>query len=439
MSLYKNILVESLLAFADSFLKTNIHHSLNIIREMNNWSKEEVTQWQNENLQNLIKHAYENTSYYRLLFDKLGIRPEEIRSSLDLSKLPVLTKKDIIKNIQDFIPKNINQIKHLKASTGGTSGDPLQFLLDFKSKSFGTASSIYFWNIFDYKYGQKYIAMGSSSLNINDKIHLKNKIYNKLRGRIPLNGIGLSDELLMKYVHIIKKGNIQFIYGYASSIFLLADFIIKNNIIIDHIKACFTTSEVLTKNYRDSIKAAFNCKILDCYGAGDGGVTAFGIKDDYYCVGYNCVVEIHDCNNENSGKILCTDLLNYAMPFIRYELGDVVELAPLSEEYDYNGQIIKKINGRSSDIFHLGNGRKLTGPGFTVLFKDINVKAYSIKLISPLEISVSILKKETFTHKDEERIYESFKQQAGHECRIVIKYVDKIEYTGSGKTRYFYS
>lgn len=420
-------------------MKTKFSQSLNMIFEMNSWTSGEIEQWQNFKLQNLVKHAYENTSYYRNLFDRMKIRPEDVRTKSDLSGLPVLKKSDILQNPDDFIPKNINQIKYINAATGGTSGDPLQFLLDYRSKSFGTACSIYYWNKFGYKYGQKYIALGSSSLSINNKISLKKSIYNNLRGRISLNGIGLTDEVLNEYVSLIKREGIHFIYGYASSIFLLAEFVIKKSIKINQIKACFTTSEVLTDYYRTVIKNAFNCNILDCYGASDGGVTAFEIKDDLYCVGYNCVIEVHELYDENLGKILCTDLFNYAMPFIRYELGDVIRLAPSSKGNGYNGQIINKIYGRTSDIFRLGNGRVLTGPGFTVLFKDINVKAYHIELISPLEISVQLIKKDTFTNDDENIIISTFKKHAGDECNIVIEYVERIIYSGSGKTRYFYS
>ena len=55
-----------------------------------------------------------------------------------------------------------------------------------------------------------------------------------------------------------------------------------------------------------------------------------------YRVGYNCIVEVHESYAENTGKILCTDLFNYAMPFIRYELGDEIRLAPSSEDDGYN-------------------------------------------------------------------------------------------------------
>lgn len=420
-------------------MKTKFSQSLNMIFEMNSWTSSEIEQWQNFKLQNLVKHAYENTSYYRNLFDRMKIRPEDVRAKSDLSGLPVLKKSDILQNPDDFIPKNINQIKYINAATGGTSGDPLQFLLDYRSKSFGTACSIYNWNKFGYRYGQKYIALGSSSLSINNKISLKKRIYNSLRGRISLNGIGLTDEVLNEYVSLIKRENIHFIYGYASSIFLLAEFVIKKSIKINQIKACFTTSEVLTDYYRTVIKSAFNCNILDCYGASDGGVTAFEIKEDLYYVGYNCIVEVHELYDENTGKILCTDLLNYAMPFIRYELGDEIRLAPSSEGDGYNGQIISEIFGRTSDIFRLGNGRVLTGPGFTVLFKDINVKAYHIELTGPLEISVDLIKKDTFNNNDENTIVSTFKKHAGKDCNIIIKFVDSIKYSGSGKSRFFYS
>ena len=74
------------------------------------------------------------------------------------------------------------------------------------------------------------------------------------------------------------------------------------------------------------IKEAFHCEIIDSYGAADGGVNAFKVNEGYFNVGYNCIVRVgKEVNCIDSGGILqVTDLYNYAMPFINYQLGDSV-------------------------------------------------------------------------------------------------------------------
>ena len=422
---------------ADKIIGTEFAHFYNLIGLMVEWPRSEILSWQDQKLRELIAHAYNNTAYYKTLMRAAGMSPDDIQTISDLKKLPVLKKETLNNNFYEFVPRNLNKIRYKESATGGTSGDPLKFLLDYRAKSFTTASTMFNWQKVGYHYGDKYIALGSHSLMTNYELPLKYKFYNALRRRIPLNGINLSNEVLVSYVRLIKERNVRFIYGYASAIFLLAQYILETGIKIKHIQACFTTSEMLLENYRNVIRLAFDCEILDCYGASDGGVMAFKKNDDEYFVSYNSILETHDDFESSTGKLLCTDLFNYAMPFIRYEIGDVVKLKDYKESTGYNGQVIQKVYGRSSDVFRLGNGRVLTGPGFTVLFRDKNVNAYRMKLIDPFTILIELKKNRQYSAANENDILSALKKQAGDDCKIIISHVKDFSKHPNGKMNYF--
>lgn len=424
------------LPLGDLIMKTNIYSSLKINYKLSNRTKEEIKDWQLNELKKILTHAYKNTVYYKKIFDQINFKPYNIQSIEELSIIPVLTKKIIRENFNDLIPTNIGNIPHIKQSTGGSSGTPLVFLLDKNSWSFTNANTIFSWEKSNFNYGQKYIALGSTSLFLNKKKSLKHLIFYKLKNKIGLNGVNMSPEVCANYFQIIKNKKIKYIYGYASSIYLLADFAIKNNI-KTNIKICFPTSEILTDNYRETIQKAFNCKIIDCYGASDGGITAFSYKKGYYEVGYNTIVNQIDITN-NSGKIILTDLFNYAMPLINYELGDNVLIdSEKNINYNYNGQIINKINGRVSDVLHLGNGAILTGPGFTILFKDLPVLSYRIEKINDFHIKCFVRKMDSFSSEHEEKIIETLKYQCGLDIQISIEYINQEEISANGKSLYF--
>ena len=59
------------------------------------WSKEQIMQYQDEELRKLIEHSYAHVAYYRHVMDQHGLRPNDIKSTGDLVKLPVLTKDDL--------------------------------------------------------------------------------------------------------------------------------------------------------------------------------------------------------------------------------------------------------------------------------------------------------------------------------------------------------
>ncbi|MEA2107180.1 MAG: hypothetical protein U9P82_10785 [Bacteroidota bacterium] len=403
---------------------------------MQKLSSEEIKRWQNKHLQQLIHHAYYQTEYYQTLFDNKNIKPDEIQTIHDLKRLPVLTKSDIRNNYQKLIPRNINQIPHKKASTGGSSGDSLSYLLDLRSWSFSNANYIINWEKTGYHYGEKHIALGSTSLFVDKKSSLKHRLFYNLKNKIGLNGINMSTEVCKKYMEFIKKKNIRFLYGYASAIYLLAKWVIENNEKVT-IQSCFTTSEVLTNRYRKTIFEAFQCKIVDCYGARDGGITAFAHKENFFEVGYNSLVRIENPDQNGAGTALLTDLLNYAMPLINYQLGDELLIdKKQNKEYNYNGQIINKVIGRTSDILELNNGNILTGPGFSILFKDIPVEYYCIEKTAMDSLTCWIIKLPEFNPSHEKTIFQTLKKQAGENIPIKIKYTDKPFLSKSGKRKY---
>ena len=105
----------------------------------------------------------------------------------------------------------------------------------------------------------------------------------------------------------------------------------------------------------------------------------------------------------------------------------------------YNGQILNQITGRTGDILRLENGRILTGPGFTILFKDLPVEAYSLNKSGYNTILCKIKQMEKYSKHDEDTIRESIKNQGGIECNVEFEYVEKFELLKSGKRQYFIS
>jgi phenylacetate-CoA ligase len=439
MKKVRSIFIKSIiLPIADSAMKTSISSSIRQIKRMRQFSKNEIENWQNKKLQSLIKFAYENTEYYKNLFDKINLNYRDIKTYSDLCKIPVLTKKNIRDNFKDIIPSNIDSIPHKKTSTGGSTGDPLIYYQDYNSWSFCNANSIINWERTGYRYGDKFIALGSTSLFVSKKTSLKHRIYYKLKNKIGLNGVNMSDDVCKEYIDFIKKNKIRFIYGYASSIYLLSKYVIKANQKVE-IKACFTTSEVLQDHFKDSISEAFDCDIMNCYGANDGGITAFSLNDSPFNIGYNCLVRIESYGNENNGPALLTDLFNYAMPLINYKIGDEVELLDKVHNTKHNGQLIKKVYGRTSDVIELENGNNLTGPGFTVLFSKIPVDYYCIEKTGMNSLICWIIKLPDFNDKHEKIIIETLHKHAGQDAIIELRYTETPFLTASGKRMYFIS
>lgn len=437
MSVYSNILKNIVMPVANRFMGTNDMKFLKMIETMSGFSANEIKQWQDEKFYNLIKHYENNTIFYHRYFIDNGLRLSDFTEYSSLNKLPQLTKNEFIKNINELTPKNLSNFKFKHASTGGSTGDPFTYNLDIDSWSFTIANKIFNWKYAGYNYGDKHVALGSSSL-FPDAKSLKHRVFHWLKNEYPLNGMNLSDDILKDYVAFIKRQKIKYLYGYSSALYLLADYAHRNNIKMPSVKGVFPTSEMFTAYYREVILQVFNCNIINSYGARDGGITAFEINTDKFHVGYNSIVCLENDKSSHGSPVLVTDLFNYATPFINYRLGDRVDL--LNEGYSgYNGQVISAIYGRESEVMELDNGHKVTGPGFTILFKDLNVVHYQLIKLGGLHVKCIIQKNSMFKVEEEKIIYESIKRFIGDDCKLDLEFSDNFVKSNNGKLKYFIS
>ena len=266
------------------------------------------------------------------------------------------------------------------------------------------------------------------------------RIYDLIRNEYPMNAVNLTDELCESYVKEIKKRKIEYIYGYAAAIYTFTKYVKQNDIDLTQIKAVFTTSENLTDLYRNLIEETYQCKVMDCYGARDAGITAYENERGVYQVGYNVIAEIINEFEKNTGSLLSTNFLNYSFPMIRYQFGDEVELETDVDETLYNGQVIRRILGRTSDVMRLGNGHHLTATGFSMIMKEFDVVAFDFKKVGDCELVLRIQPvPQKYTKDQESLIRKTFMRYLGDDCLLNIEYVEKFEPLKNGKRRYFYN
>jgi phenylacetate-CoA ligase len=234
----------------------------------------------------------------------------------------------------------------------------------------------------------------------------------------------------------MRSEKIHYIYGYASSIYLLAKYAHDNQVDVSFIKGAFTTSENLTPTYRAMIENTFQCRVMDCYGSRDAGVACYEINEGKYNVGYISITEIVNPIKEGMGALVSTNIVNYAFPLIRYDFGDMVQMS--TDLTDYNGQVITQVYGRTSDVLQLDNGHVLTSPGFTILMNKFDVVAYDIQKISGSEIKMQIQPVMGKWNAEQESILTKEMQRfVGEGCKFTIEYVDHFEPLKNGKRRYF--
>ena len=349
--------------------------TLKFLQESQYWDEDRIKTYQLKKIKKLVSHSYTNIPYYKKLFTDNHIHPQDIQSFEDFKKIPVLTKDMARAENQNLTVANVDDTKNvIKGLTGGTTGLSLNIYKDHHTRSF-------VWSAFYRWYDWMGINLGDPLLFIKGGIdtHSAENFINRLKdyfqNTVTLNFFDITNERLEKITEGIILQQPVFLRGYVSTLILLAEYIQRNKIKLPLLKAISTTAEVLLPSYRAVLEKAFGCKIYDQYGCGECESIAFECSqhNGLHITMEHVYLEIHDENGNDTageGKLIVTDLDNYAMPFIRYENGDMAKFSDISCSCGVKHPLMESISGRIADCIVLKNGTKVFGQYFTMLLLD---------------------------------------------------------------------
>ena len=331
MGFYNFIDRNILLPIGDLAYGSSVRKRLVEFRQYDHLSQEEIKDLQDWKLRKMVQHCYENVPYYTKLFDRLGLKPEDIQTRADLIKLPILTKQIIRDNYDDLMSTTIPVSRLIKSSTGGSTGTPLQFCKDAKEWSGQKAATLRAWEWYGLHLGDKIFSLGGNSIVKKKKKFSYKNVYDEVIMRnFKHSSADVTDEGMQKHYESLMKLKPVAIRGYGSSLYIFARYIEKNQFPVCPIKVVLTTGEVLVPEYRRKLEQVFQAPVYDEYGAGDGGILSHECpeRDGLHIEESLCVIEITDkagsvLPDGQVGYVTTTDLENYAFPFLRYHVGDM--------------------------------------------------------------------------------------------------------------------
>lgn len=412
----------------------------------NQWkSNDELKQQQEEKLNNLAKFVNGNIYYYQKLFIDYGVSVNNFGYN-ELLKLPIITKQDIKKCWDQFVPTNIKQLKKHVVTTGGTTGVPLKFFISHDHRL--TAGILLYrgWLRGGYNLGDRMALIAGQSLDNGSKNKLLKFIHERLRNIRYLSAFDQNEFNLHLNVKNIQTYKPEFLRGYASSVYEFAKYVKNKNIHLDNIKSVFTTADKLTEKYRKVIEEAFNCEVFDTYGLNDGGVTAYECEkhNGLHIDTENAILEVLDENNQiivnGIGKVIATSLNNFAFPFIRYETGDLAEISNITCNCGRKTKLLKQIIGRQTDNLITPTGKTIHGAAFfNNVFNEIinnnNIDSFQVVQNKPENIIIKFVSYKGLDNSTLQKIKEIIKKRSDG-WQVDIEFVDFIDTTTNGKHRF---
>jgi phenylacetate-CoA ligase len=413
---------------------------LQFLRKSQYWPREKLKEYQEKKLRELIVHSYQNVLFYHETFKKLNLKPEDIKKTSDLQKLPLLTKKDIQTSLDKLLATNVTKGRAILYRTGGSTGEPLRFYIEKKMGSWASAAVHRAWEWCDYNMGDRTALLWGSSFDIAQSKTFKKKLHAFAKRTITLNAFNLSDQNMLMYANELKRFRPKVLRAYSSAIYLFAKFVKENEIKGIKPKSIITTAENLFDFQRKAIEETFGCKVYDGYGGRETSLIAHECEErnGYHISDENSIVEFIKDGEPvapgESGEMIITDLHNMVMPWLRYEVGDLG--TPTDEKCNCGRTLsmIKSIDGRIHNFIVTPDGRRVPGEFFPHLFKDVDgIKEYRVIQKKKEKLLVEVVKGQKFKESDMNYLLKHMKNYLGEAIVIEIVYLDKINWPESGK------
>ncbi|MGB1312053.1 phenylacetate--CoA ligase family protein [Bizionia paragorgiae] len=392
--------------------------------------------------QEIVAYHLKHNSFYRGLTE--GIHTAK------WDALPIVTKKDLQRPLQDRLSDGFNTHNCHIHKTSGSSGTPFIFA---KNKYCHALT----WAGFKHHYSQFNLDLNHSKqarfygIPLNQKGYYKERLKDAVSNRYRFSVFDLSDAAFKKTLHKFSNTTFDYINGYTSAIVQFAKFLHREKIVLTSVcpslKACIVTSEMLFEDDKRLLEQALGIPVLNEYGAAELGLIAFLDKTGQWRVNSeDLYVEIIDDNNRvlpygETGRVVITALYNKAHPFIRYDLGDI---GSLSKSSTVKHPILETLTGRTSDIAKLPSGKTAAGLTFYYITKTIIedtsvVKEFIIEQLELGRFKISYVSTEGLSEAKKQAIQTAFDTYLEPGLQLDFEQKKELKRTKSGKLKQFTS
>ena len=381
-------------------------------------------------LDRILKHATETTAFY---IKYMGYK--------SLEDFPVINKSVIKENTDDFLSNQFQKDKLHKVTTSGSTGAPLTVWQDTGKRVRHQAENIYFSELAEYSLGSRlYYLRVWNSLN-------RKSMVKRLQQNIIMQDAGdLSDRNFESFIMKLKKDtSTKSVLAFSSTHEALSHYVFSKLLPLPvKVSSLITISETLPEEAKNILKKAFNCPVISRYSNMENGFLAQQcIKDnhEYHINRASFHIELLDPEKDEPvaegklGRIVVTDLFNFAMPLIRYDTGDMAVMAEKSV-CGAPGPVFTSVEGRKVDFIHDTKGNLLSPHVITNTMWRYSAQVRQFQFIqessSEYIIKLNCLKS-GFDRSGE--LITDLKHYLGQDATIGIELVDDIPVLASGKRK----
>lgn len=401
------------------------------------FSSAEIKEYKTQQLASVLLAA-NKSGYYDFLedysCDQILASPWRV-----LKDAPILTK-DLLRNFQISAETSVG---NKEVVTSGTTGKALRFYKD--ESSIAAQWAVWFRHRARFGVGFKQLSVNFTGKPVVPVSQMKAPFwrYNRSQKQYLISMQHVNEKNIENIVGFLNSISPVFYSGYPSIIAEVARLAAEKGLTLSKDSTpeiVFTGAEKILDYQKDSIRSWTKSTLTDQYGLSEGCCNFSQCEYGHYHEDFEFShIEIADpeelSDGSIRGRLIGTGFFNHAMPFIKYDTGDIAIMAP--EGYrcvcGRQSQVILGVDGRVDDFVLAPDGRRVMR--FDYLFKDTNeaLEAQVVQLNLEEIVIRAVLLSPELSDSFEEKVNRHFEEYIATPMKLKFEYVSEIEKTSTGK------
>jgi phenylacetate-CoA ligase len=412
-------------------------------------SREGIEAVQAQRLNRLLAGAWAHSPWHAARLRASGLI-DAVQSGAvtlaDLARLPTMNKRDARDNVEQLVWRGVPG-GVFPYTTGGSSGEPLMFYFGRQrqaSDAAGRMRARRWWGVAP---GEREAYLWGAPVELNKTDRIKT-LRDRLVNQLVLNAFAMSFERMDDYLDALQAWQPKCLYGYASSVALLAAHAeaLQRKLNLPKLRVVCTTGEPLYPHQRELIARVFGAPVANEFGSRDIGFTAHEAPGgQMLLMSESHIVEVLNEAGQpvepgEAGEAIVTGLTSAAQPFIRYRTGDVLRLAQDTAVGGQGLHVIAEVSGRQTDFVVAADGRVMHALAVIYVLRAVpGIAQFKCVQHALDHMEVQIVPDTNWSEAARHVVEAGLRARLGEALRVEIRLLHEISPEASGKHRYVVS
>jgi phenylacetate-CoA ligase len=392
-------------------------------------SAEDLERGQFAQLRNLARHAAQFSPHFRKRMTEARLRPDELTSPAMLRKLAVLRRRELQSGQVGCseVPAAHQPVGESK--TSGSTGEPIVAKRTAINQLMWLAMTMreHLWHRTDFNARLAAIRANISEITRDADWGAPASLLFRTGTALRLP-ITLGVEALVAHLMEFKPAHL---IVYPNTMDAIAQLLESEGVTLGGLQTLRTVGETVSPSVRETSERAFGAPIIDSYSSQELGNIALQCPDSglYHVMAESLIVEVLDdvgvpCEVGQVGRVVATDLHNFATPLIRYDIGDYAEVAapcPCGRGLP----ALKRIVGRERNLIVMPDGRRHWPLVGFHRFRDVApVAQYQLIQQTREDIEVRLVVEKPLTAQQEDNLRQVIQEALGHRFTVRFAYFE---------------